>query len=172
MNRPASAATAAVQVEPLLLATCGPWAIGIPVAQLARVAPAEAPEGPITGTPGPGGWLGVVRISGLVLAAWDLWRRWNLAPSLGGWILARRQGLGVALRVDRCLQLAQAATAPLPPALNVVGMGASGFATEQLTGLTHGWDAQLAPIGLRLDLPRLWTPQELANARVAVGAAA
>jgi hypothetical protein len=175
-GRPQSAiALPAAQVETLLLATCGAWAVGIPVAQLARVAPAEAP----TGAPGePGvlpaesGWLGVLRFGGLVLAAWDLGRRWHRAPARGGWILARRQGLGVALRVDRCLQLAQAATAPLPPALATPGAGTCGFATAPLSGLTSGWDADLAPIGLRLDLGRLWSPPELAAARAAVGMAA
>jgi hypothetical protein len=168
MNAPPAKAV----VEPLLLATCGPWAIGVPVAQLARVAPAEAPAAPPVGTPGAGGWLGVVRISGLVLAAWDLGRRWNLAPALGGWILARRQGLGVALRVDRCLQLSHVPTAPLPAGLGALTGGASGFATANLPGMAADWDAHLAPVGLRLDLPRLWTAHELAAARAAVGAAA
>lgn len=121
-----------------LLAWCAPWLVALPITAVRRIV-----DGAAMAHDSEGAWLG--EISGLAptaLPAWDLARLIGLPSRVvsdGTWIIIDRP-LSAALRVDRCLQVADLTTVAvraLPP-LAGGPPGVCCFTAGTLrTGLSH-----------------------------------
>jgi len=116
----------------------------------------------------------LVASAGQVYAAWNLGTLLGLPPLSVAWVLLRVPSpagpVAIALRTGPCLMVQLAPPAvPLPPGVARARPGAisSAFATASLPG-----NRLESPLGLCLDLQRLWSEAELEASRAAVAAAA
>ena len=94
--------------ERCLLTFCAPWMVAVPLVVVRRLVADD--EARVVAARGTGAWLGQVAFGTETLPAWDLGRLLGLAGGGEAWVLIDRP-LPAALRVSRCLQVADIAPA-------------------------------------------------------------
>lgn len=163
--------------ELVVVVGCHGLVCTVPVRLIDRLALREEVE-PVR--PGPGKRSREAAAQQLVTAAGEIYAAWNLGTMLGlpplsaAWVLLRIPSpagpVAIALRTGPCLMVQLAPPAvPLPPRVVRARAGAisSAFATASLPGKRLE-----SPLGLCLDLQRLWSEAELEASHAAVAAAA
>lgn len=146
-----------------VLVSCHGFALAIPIKRVVRLLTyddlAESPELPRRAPNEP---RGVVKASGQLYAHWDLETLMDLPPLRASWMLLRIPHAGtevpVALSTGPCrIVHALGALTPLPPGAFQARRSAiwAAFAAPPTP------DGRTSPVGLCIDLLRLWSSAEL-----------
>jgi hypothetical protein len=149
-----------------LFVACGPFAVALDADHVERLLLPDEPclvdSDPV---PWPPARLGLLEAGGEPRTAWDLGLLLGLPAQDAAWVLLRGNGAasGSALRTGPCLSvgpLPASGMVPLPAALcrSRPGVFRAAFAARP-----HG-RRLLGPVGLVLDLGRLWSDEEKAYA--------
>jgi hypothetical protein len=170
-------AAARAESSPLqVFVACAPWVIALPTASVERLLLAEeAPLQSIVPTSEAPAHLGLLASGRVVYSAWDLGTLLDLSAQSEAWVLLRipRPGgpLPIALRTGACLS-----TGPLPA--SSLAILPSTLASERPGVLSAAFQVPnagrshpgAAPVGLALELTRLWSEAELVAAEEALRA--
>jgi hypothetical protein len=149
-----------------LFVACGPFVVAIDANRVERLLLRDEPclvdSDPV---PRATARLGLLEAGGDPRTAWDLGLLLGLLPQDAAWVLLRGEGsvARCALRTGACLSVAPlpaTGIVPLPASLcrSRPGVFRSAFAAPQ-----YGRHV-LGPVGLVLDLERLWSEEETAYA--------
>ena len=165
-------ATPAAPAPLQLFALCTPFVVAVAADAVDRLLlPHEVRLVPAPGLAPPAS-LGTLAVAGIRYSAWDLGALLGLPSQDGAFVLVRPRAEGhppMALRTGPCLSVAPLqpdGLAPLSPGLFRARRGAFTSAFGAV-GLRAGRE-DVAPIGLALDITRLWSPDELEHAHAAL----
>jgi hypothetical protein len=171
------ARAAAAESSPLqVFVACAPWVIALPTASVERLLLAEEAQlQTVAVVSEVSAHLGLLTSGRIAYSAWDLGTLLDLGAQSEAWVLLRiprpHGPLALALRTGACLStgpLPSASLAVLPSTLASARPGVLSAAFQvPNVGRSH---AGSAPVGLALDLSRLWTEEELVAAEEALRA--
>jgi len=146
----------------ILLVLCAPWVVAIPITAVVRVV--TTGDLPLRHAPTTGALLGTLDDGGVQRAAWDLGHLLGTHGNDHAWVMLSVP-MPVALRTGPCLSVVVApASCPLPAILTARSFGLGCFVLPSLP-LPSMTQAELAPVGLRLDPIRLFNDAEMLAAQ-------